>query len=153
MGLLLVVLFIVVPIIEIYVIVQVGQQIGVIPTVILLLAESVLGAWLVKREGARTWRALRGAFGTGRFPSIELADGALVLIGGTLLLTPGFVTDVVGFFLVVPLTRPVARKLLGWILARRTGKALGSRFGVRPDVRRPRRVVQGEVIEDDDRQS
>src|SRR5690349_5206972 len=112
MGLLLVVLFLLVPIIEIYVIVQVGQEIGALPTVALLIVESLIGAWLVRREGRRAWNALRAAVTTGQLPSRELADAGLVLIGGTLLLTPGFVTDVVGFFFVLPLTRPVARRLL-----------------------------------------
>ncbi len=104
--------FLVVPLVEIYLIVQIGQQIGPAPTVLLLLADSLLGAWLVKREGTRTWRALRSRLGSTRLPGDELADGALVLIGGTLLLTPGFVTDVAGFLLILPFTRPFARRLL-----------------------------------------
>lgn len=170
MAILLVVLFLVVPVTEIYVIVQVGQIIGVFPTVVLLLAESALGAWLVKREGSRAWRALRGAFGSGRLPNVELANAALVLIGGTLLLTPGFVTDVVGFLLVIPVTRPFARRALGWVIARRAGKTLGRRTatsgrgsgssgtargpGTPGSLRGQRRgspeVVRGEVVNDDD---
>src|SRR5688500_17983189 len=119
MGVALLVLFLVVPIVEIYVIVQVGQQIGALPTIALLLVESAIGAWLVKHEGRRAWQALRAAVGTGRLPSAELADAALVLVGGTLLLTPGFVTDVFGFFLILPMTRPLARRALGWFVARR----------------------------------
>ena len=84
MGVLLVVLFLIVPIVEIYVIVQVGQEIGALPTIALLLIESAIGAWLVKREGYRAWAALKGAVETGRLPSRELADAALVLVGGTL---------------------------------------------------------------------
>jgi UPF0716 protein FxsA len=119
MPLILVVLFVVVPIVEIYVIIQVGQAIGAWWTVLLLVFESFLGAWLVKREGGRTWRALQETFESGRMPGQQLADGALVLIGGTLLLTPGFVTDFFGFFLVLPFTRPLARRILGFIVARR----------------------------------
>ncbi len=104
----LILLFLVVPVLEIWLIIQVGQVIGALPTVVLLVVESLLGAWLVKREGRRTWRALRASFGQARVPGRELLDGALVLVGGTLLLTPGFLTDVVGFFLVLPVTRPVA---------------------------------------------
>ena len=88
--------FILVPVLEIYVVVRVAQVIHVWPTVFLLVAESVFGAWLVKREGRRAWRALRQAIGTGKLPSRQLADAALVLAGGTLLLTPGFLTDIVG---------------------------------------------------------
>jgi len=108
----------VVPIIEIAVIVQVGQLIGFWPTVALLVVESALGAWLVKREGLRAWRALRTALTTGQLPGRELTDAALVLVGGTLLLTPGFATDVVGFCLVLPFTRPIARRALQAYAAR-----------------------------------
>jgi UPF0716 protein FxsA len=131
MGLLLVVLFLLVPIVEIYVIVQVGQEIGALPTVALLVVESLIGAWLVRREGSRAWASLRTAVTGGQLPSREVADAALVLIGGTLLLTPGFVTDVFGFFFVLPLTRPVARRLLARFLARRATVAV-SRIGPRP---------------------
>ena len=157
MGWLLVLMFLVVPIVEIYVIVQVGQQIGALPTLALLLFESALGAWIVRHEGARAWAALRGAVSTGQLPSRELADAALVLVGGTLLLTPGFVTDVFGFFFVLPFTRPLARRLLVGFLARRATVTVG-RFGPGgwpgggPGVRPPAgdgRVVPGQVVRDD----
>ncbi len=119
MPLILFALFIGLPILEIYVIIQVGQQIGAIPTLLLLVAESVFGAWLVKREGRRAWTSLNEAFRTGELPGRQLGDAALILIGGTLLLTPGFVTDVFGFFFVLPFTRPIARKILAAIIARR----------------------------------
>ena len=136
----------VVPIVEIAVIVQVGQLIGFWPTVVLLLVESALGAWLVKREGLRAWRALNGAMRGGHMPGRELTDAALVLIGGTLLLTPGFVTDVVGFFFVLPITRPVARRAVQAYLARRTASFVtgGAAHGSPPR----RNVVQGEVVDD-----
>ena len=141
MLLLFFLLFILVPIVEIYVIVQVGQLIGVIPTVLLLLVESLIGAWLVRREGRRAWRALRASVNTGALPSRALADAGLVLVGGTLLLTPGFVTDVVGFFFVLPFTRPLARRLLALVVTRRAGAALRRRTG---------RVVQGRVVREDE---
>ena len=147
MGVLLVVLFLIVPIVEIYVIVQVGQEIGALPTIALLLVESAIGAWLVKREGRRAWQALKSAVGTGRLPSRELADAALVLVGGTLLLTPGFVTDVFGFFLILPVTRTFARRALGWFAARRAS-ALVARSSV---TRNSARTVPGEVIRDENR--
>jgi UPF0716 protein FxsA len=157
-GALLVVAFLIVPIVEIYVIIQVGQVIGAWPTVLLLVLESLLGAWIVKREGRRAFSALRGAAGTGRMPAKELADAGLVLVGGTLLLTPGFVTDVVGFFFVLPPTRPLARRLLGWIIARRAARAVAVRTGWSPSAGpagaardpgtrgRPPRVVPGETV-------
>lgn len=102
----------VVPILEVLVILQVGRVIGGWPTLGLLLLESALGAWIVRREGARTWVALRTALTTGRMPAAELVDAALVLVGGVLLLTPGFLTDIVGFFFVLPVTRPITRRWL-----------------------------------------
>ncbi len=118
-SVLLVLLLLVVPLLEVVVIIGVGRVIGGWPTFGLLLAESALGAWLVRREGSRTWLALQEALTTGRMPSRQLADAALVLVGGVLLLAPGFLTDVVGFFLVIPVTRPVARRLLEAVVARR----------------------------------
>jgi UPF0716 protein FxsA len=120
----------VLPILEIYVIIQVGQVIGAGPTIVLLIVESALGAWIVKREGRRAWEALNSSFSTGRLPTRELSDAALVLVGGTLLLTPGFVTDVFGFFFVLPFTRPIARRWLSWLVSRRVLRAAGrSRVG------------------------
>lgn len=121
----LVVAFLLVPVVEIAVIVQVGQQIGAWPTVALLVVESLLGAWLVKREGRRTWEALRQTVAEARMPEVQLLDAALVLVGGTLLLTPGFVTDVVGFALVLPFTRPVARRLVARVIERRVRRGSG----------------------------
>ena len=119
LGWVLVVAFIVVPLVEIYVLIQVGQVIGVWWTILLLVADSILGTWLIRREGGRAWRALQAALSSGRMPAKELADGALILIGGTLMLAPGFVTDAVGILLILPLTRPVARRLLTTVVARR----------------------------------
>jgi UPF0716 protein FxsA len=120
----------VLPIVEIYVVIQVGQVIGAGPSIVLLIVESALGAWIVKREGRRAWNALNSSFHTGRLPTRELSDAALVLVGGTLLLTPGFVTDVFGFFFVLPFTRPIARRWLSWLVSRRVLRAAGrSRVG------------------------
>ncbi|HEX2176335.1 MAG TPA: FxsA family protein [Nocardioidaceae bacterium] len=156
---LLAVALLVLPILEIYVIIQVGQVIGAVPTIVLLVAESALGAWIVKREGRRAWTALSGSFSSGRLPTRELADAALVLVGGTLLLTPGFVTDVFGFFFVLPPTRPLARRWLSWLVQRRMlGGSGGRRTQSHRDgpawggpARRPQdgRVVPGEVVDDD----
>ncbi|MGL4743707.1 MAG: FxsA family protein, partial [Dermatophilaceae bacterium] len=109
----------VVPVVEVAAIVAVGRAIGGWPTFLLLVAESLLGAWLVRREGGRTFRALNEALRSGRMPSRQLADAALVLVGGTLLLTPGFATDVVGFILILPFTRPWARRFLEVAVAAR----------------------------------
>jgi UPF0716 protein FxsA len=110
MPALLLLLFLVMPLVELYVILQVGSEIGVLPTIGLLLLASFLGAWLVRREGAKTWAAFRKAIEEGRVPARETADGALVILGGALLLTPGFVTDVFGLCFVAPPTRAVVRR-------------------------------------------
>ena len=112
MPLLLIILFIVVPIAELYVIIQVGQAIGVVPTLILLLADALLGSWLLKHEGRGAWRRFNEALAARRFPGKEVVDGALIIVGGTLLLTPGFLTDIFGLFLLLPPTRAFARRLL-----------------------------------------
>jgi len=152
----LLVAFVVVPLVEVFTIVQVGQVIGAWWTIVLLVADSVLGAWLMKREGRRAWQALTSALGTGRMPARELADAALVLVGGTLMLTPGFVTDVAALFLILPLTRPLARALLSRLVTRRLLVAGVGRAGPwGPDVRRPGPygpgagpVVRGDVVDE-----
>jgi UPF0716 protein FxsA len=113
-------------------IVAVGQVIGGWQTITLLLVESALGAYLVKREGRRSWQALRVALTTGQMPGRELADAALVLIGGTLLLTPGFLTDIIGFFFILPFTRPITRRWLQRVVERHLAQRSG--------------IIRGEVI-------
>ncbi len=127
-AVILLAIFIGLPILEIYVIIQVGQEIGAMPTILLLIAESALGAWVVKREGARAWRALNESLASGQLPGKELADAATVLVGGVLLLTPGFVTDFFGFFFVLPFTRPLARRLLSVLVANRVVRYGAGRY-------------------------
>ena len=152
MPLLLVVAFVVVPIVELYVIVQVGQQIGVLPTIALLVLDSVLGAWLVRREGRKTWAAFRAALASSKVPAREVADGALVVFGGALLLTPGFTTDVLGLLCVAPPSRAVLRRvLLGFFTSRLgvvglVGGAVGSR-AARGRRGPGGRVVDGSVVD------
>lgn len=112
MPLFLILLFIVVPVAELYVIIKVGELIGVWPTLALLLADALLGSWLLKHEGRGAWRRFNQALAERRFPGREVADGALIIVGGTLLLTPGFLTDIVGVFLLLPPTRAISRRLL-----------------------------------------
>jgi UPF0716 protein FxsA len=139
--------FVVVPILEIYVLIQVGQAIGPWWTVLLLVLDSILGAWLIKREGRRAWLALREQVETGRLPHRELADGVLVVLGGAFMLSPGFVTDALGILLILPFTRPLFRGLLisyaGRQVVRRTGFP-GPGNATRPGPE----VVQGEVVDD-----
>ena len=144
--------FLLVPIAEIYVLIQVGQAIGAWWTVLLLIAMSVLGAWLIRREFRNTWQALQASLGSGRMPSGELADAGMVVVGSTLLLTPGFLSDILGFALLLPLTRPFFRRLLLAMLARRiqvqatSWAAAAARTGATPPG--AYQVVQGEVVDD-----
>ena len=156
------------PILEIVVIVAVGQWIGGWPTFLLLVATSLLGAWLIRREGARTWRALEQAVRSGRMPAREIADRVVVLVGGSLLVIPGFVTDVLGLLLVLPFTRPVARSMLAAVISRRllaqttrfsgptvTGEPSARNWDQPPTPQGPQRsatsdeVVEGEIIDED----
>jgi len=112
MPLFLIVLFIVVPIAELYVIIQVGEAIGLWPTLALLLADALLGSFLLKHQGRGAWRRFNEALAQRRFPGKEVVDGLLIVVGGTLLLAPGFITDIFGLILLVPPTRAIVRGLL-----------------------------------------
>jgi UPF0716 protein FxsA len=119
MPLVLLVLFVVVPIAELYVIVQIAGQIGILPTLALLVLDSVAGTMLMKSQGRAAWRRFNEATAEGRIPAREVADGALIILGGALLLTPGFITDVFGFLLLIPPTRALFRKSVVGLLAKR----------------------------------
>jgi UPF0716 protein FxsA len=108
----LIALFIVIPLIEIAVIIQVGEALGVVNTIGLLLLVSVVGAWLVKRQGLGVLRRIREQQQAGQIPAAAMFDGALVLVAGALLLTPGFVTDAVGLLLLLPPVRAGVRAFL-----------------------------------------
>lgn len=144
---LLLLAFIAMPILEIYVIIQVGQVIGAWWTIALLIADSIFGSWLLRREGRRAWAALQVALSESRMPTKELADGILIVVGGTLMISPGFVTDVFGMLAILPFTRPIGRRLLSGFLARRmvATTAAWPRNAQRPGPAGD--VVQGEVID------
>lgn len=146
MPLLLLVLFLVVPIAEIYVIVQVGQAIGVLPTVLLLVLDGLVGTWLFRREGRKAWHALQEAIGQHRVPAKEVADGALVVVGGAFLLAPGFLTDLVGLACLLPPSRAALRGLMTRVVSARL---LGPVAGPVVAGRRRRRgaVIDGEVVD------
>jgi UPF0716 protein FxsA len=108
-------LFVLVPLVELVLLLRVGQWLGVLPTVALVAATGVMGAWLVRTEGVRTMARFQEQLARGELPGKVLMDGAAILVGGTLLLTPGVLTDVVGFALLFPPTRSL---LQGWAAAR-----------------------------------
>jgi UPF0716 protein FxsA len=123
MALVLVLLFIVMPIAEIYVIIQVGQAIGALWTILLLIADSVIGARLLTWQGRSAWRRFQDAVAAGRMPHNEVLDGVLIVIGGALLLTPGFITDVLGLGLLLPPTRALVRRAVVRSIRRRGAAA------------------------------
>lgn len=106
---LLVLLFVAVPVVELYVIVQVGQAIGVLDTLAVMILVSLVGAWLARHEGFLVLRRIQDSVAAGRIPADEMIDGALILAGGLLLLTPGFVSDGVGILLLFPASRALVR--------------------------------------------
>ena len=115
----LIVLFILMPIAELYVIIQIGELIGLWPTLALLLADALLGSFLLRHQGRGAWRRFNAALAARRFPGKEVADGLLIAIGGTLLLTPGFLTDVLGAVFLIPPSRALVRRLMrGWATRR-----------------------------------
>ena len=119
------VIFLVVTLVEAWLLVTVGSRIGFVPTVALVVAVSFVGAALVKREGMSVVRNVRAQMQQGRVPGRELADGALILVGGTLLLTPGFLSDIAGLGLLLPPVRAVVRTWLLARLARRVRRRTG----------------------------
>jgi UPF0716 protein FxsA len=116
--LLLVLLLVAIPIAELAVIVQVSQAIGIPETIGLLILVSVAGAWLLRRQGMATWARLQQSLAEGRVPHREVVDGAMILFGGALLLTPGFITDVVGAILLFPITRAALKGAFRLLFAR-----------------------------------
>ncbi|GAA1596341.1 MULTISPECIES: FxsA family protein [Kribbella] len=150
-----------VPVLEIFVIIQVGHAIGGWPTLGLLALETLTGAWLVKRAGRRAFATLQSALRSGGVPDgknssgRDLTDSGLALIGGALLIIPGFITDVVGLFFLLPFTRPLARRLGSRFLSGRAATLAPPTFApFMPGATQPQRpasgdVIQGEVIDPD----
>lgn len=149
MPFLLVLLFIAVPIAELAVIIQVGELIGFWPTLAILIADSILGSLLMRAQGRAAWRRFNEAVRAGRVPAREVADGVLVIFGGALLLTPGFITDIFGILFLLPPTRALIRRVfLRQAMRRMTiTMAPGPGFGART----PRQDgdVEGSAVEID----
>ena len=124
----LVLLFLIVPLAELYVIIQVGQAVGALNTIALLILISAAGAWLVKREGMSVWKRFQRQVESGAVPGKEIADGVMILFAGALLMSPGFLTDVLGICLLLPPVRAVLRGVLMKQAARRAGIIRVERF-------------------------
>ena len=111
MPFLLIALFILVPIAELAIIIQVGQAIGVWWTIALLVADSLLGSFLMRSQGRAAWRRFNSTLSAGGAPAREVADGVLIIFGGALLLTPGFISDIAGVLFLLPPTRALIRRM------------------------------------------
>jgi UPF0716 protein FxsA len=140
---LLLVLLVAVPVAEVWLLVLVAREIGVWPTVLILIGEAVVGALLIRRAGRQAWTTLNSSLTTGEAPD-TLGDAAFVLVGGFLLLVPGFLTDLVALVVLLPFTRPLPRWLLGLIVVRRSIR-LG--LHVQAASRDDGTVIEGEVVE------
>ena len=134
-------LFLVVPIVEIYLLIQVGTVIGALPTILLVVATAVIGAYLLRQQGLSTLARFQKNMTTGVMPAREMLEGVLLLIGGALLMTPGFFTDTMGFMCLIPFTR---RFLVDQLISRSVIKAsgMGGVSGFRSSV-----VVEEDIIE------
>ncbi len=143
---LLVLGFILVSVAEVWLLTAVGSRIGVAWTLAILVTEALIGVWLMRREGRKAWAALSDAYSTGKMPTGQLADAALVLVGGIMLILPGFFTDIIGLVCLLPFTRPLARRLIGLVLARQVAKS-GLDVGVMRARFAPDTVIKGETVD------
>ncbi|MEO1879080.1 MAG: FxsA family protein [Methylococcales bacterium] len=105
--------FLTVPFVEIYLLLQLGGIVGVFPTVLLVVFTAILGAWLLRRQGFATWQRFQANLAKGEIPAYEMIEGPILLVGGALLLTPGFFTDAMGFVCLIPQAR---RKLAQYVI-------------------------------------
>ncbi|TCS66383.1 FxsA family protein [Primorskyibacter sedentarius] len=142
----LLVAFLSIPLIEIALFIQVGGFIGLWPTLGIVVLTAILGTWLVRSQGAQAMANLRSSFSELRDPTEPLAHGAMILVSGVLLLTPGFFTDAVGFALLAP---PIRQAVYEWARKRVTVQQfeMGSQQRHRPQHHHPRGPIDGDVVE------
>ncbi len=115
----LILIFIVVPLIEILLLIEIGNRIGALNTILVIVLTAILGASMMRQQGFTIMRNIQRDLSEGRMPTVELINGALVLVGGIVLLTPGFFTDAVGFILLIPATRGFIRKKIQRLIRRK----------------------------------
>ncbi len=138
--------FLAVPFIEIYLLLTIGGVIGVFPTVLLVVFTAVLGAWLLRQQGFATWQRMQASLAQGAVPAYEMIEGPILLVGGALLLTPGFFTDAIGFACLIPQTR---RKFAQYIIEKQLISAqTGTRF--QQAKTKGENVIEGEFRRDDE---
>lgn len=136
--------FLIVPFAEIYLLLKIGSFIGVFPTVLLVVFTAVLGAWLLRRQGFATWQRFQDGLAKGQIPAVEMIEGPILLVGGALLLTPGFFTDVLGFACLIPAAR---RKIAMYVIENHLIQA-GTPFQQNSSVEDS--VIEGEYKREDE---
>jgi UPF0716 protein FxsA len=149
---LLFLLFLAIPLVEIYLLIKVGGIIGPLPTVFLVVFTAVLGAWMLRIQGFSTLARVRTTLNQGGIPALEMLEGAVLLVSGALLLTPGFFTDTIGFLCLIPAIR---RAMIRWAMARflvPPGGFGGPGFGGGGQTRQQdrSRTLEGEYRREDD---
>lgn len=135
------------PLVEVLALVAVARTIGAWATFGLVLAVSAVGVWLVRRSGRRAWRAMRASVDSGQMPEGELADAMVALLGGVLLVVPGFVTDLPALICLLPPTRGLARRVLAALVTVRVSAPSGGGPGASP-AGPGGQVIEGEVVQD-----
>ena len=145
------ILFLVVPVAEIYLLITVGAIIGAIPTILLILATAIIGAGLLRQQGLSTLARFQNNLSTGTLPAQEMIEGILLAVGGALLMTPGFVTDTIGFLCLIPFTRQalahyIMKRSAGTMQAGVTGFANSARSGSQGYTGNADNIYEGEFV-------
>ena len=146
-------LLIIVPVIEIYLLIKVGSIIGAFPTILVVVSTAIAGTWLLKQQGLATLMRFQNSAAQGRMPAQEMAEGLALAFGGALLLTPGFVTDIIGFLCLIPFTR---QGIIRWLMHRMKLKVMSGMSSMDAEVKvretRSGRTIEGDfVVKDKDR--
>ncbi|MCL4111180.1 UNVERIFIED_CONTAM: hypothetical protein GTU68_043093 [Idotea baltica] len=147
------VLFLVIPIIEIFFLIKVGESIGIFPTIILVILTAVIGAGLLRQQGLSTLARFQQNISTGKLPAQEMVEGILLAVGGALLMTPGFVTDTMGFLCLLPFSRKyIASNVIKRSTTKFTAGVSGGAGGFyqESDTRSDSNIVEGEYTEIED---
>ena len=138
------ILFLTIPLIEIYLLLKIGSIIGAFPTILIVVGTAVLGAWLLRIQGFSTWRRLQNTLERGEVPAIEIVESLILLIGGALLLTPGFFTDAIGFLCLMP---PMRRRFALHLIKNQFKGAIDP--SVRTNQPPGRKTIEGEYKRED----
>jgi len=137
-------IFVTVPFVEIYLLLQIGGIVGVFPTILLVVGTAILGAGLLRQQGLATWMRFQENLAKGELPAYEMVEGPILLVGGALLLTPGFFTDIIGFACLIPAVR---RKIAQYIIEKRLVAAAGN--GQQATYKKEPDVIEGEFRKED----